>query len=62
MRRCLRCGAEMEEGFAYTGGYGNVLRRKGLSAKAVVPQAAVCPACGEISLYVDSEQLDKLKK
>ena len=62
MRRCVRCGAEMEEGFTYTGGYGNVLRRKGLSTKAVVPLAAVCPACGEISLYVDSEKLDKLKK
>ena len=62
MRKCVRCGAEMEEGFNYTGGGGNVIRRKGLSAKAVYPKAAVCPSCGEISVYVDKEDLEKLMK
>ncbi len=62
MRKCLRCGAEMEEGFKFTGGFGNVIRKKGLSAKAVYPEAAVCPKCGEISIYVGEEKLDKLTK
>ena len=62
MRKCVRCGAEMEEGFTFTGGYGNVIRRKGSGGKAVYPKAAVCPECGEVSIYVDREQLEKLKK
>lgn len=60
MRKCIRCGAEMEENFKFTGGYGNVIRKKGLTGKAVYPKAAVCPQCGEISIYVDEEQLEKL--
>lgn len=62
MRKCIRCGAEMEEDFVFTGGFGNVIRKKGFSAKAVYPKAAVCPECGEISIYVDGEKLEKLKK
>lgn len=62
MRACVRCGAEMQEGFTFTGGGGNVLRQKGLSLKAVYPKAALCPKCGEISLYVDEEDLKKFEK
>ena len=62
MRKCVRCGAEMEEGFTFTGSGGNVIRRKGLGGKAVYPKAAVCPKCGEVSVYADEEQLEKLKK
>ena len=61
MRKCVRCGAEMEEDFSFTGGYGNVIRKKG-TTKAVYPKAAVCPECGEISIYVDEEKLSKLTK
>lgn len=61
MRKCIRCGGEMEEGFKFTGAGGNVIRRKGLSGKAVYPQAAVCLKCGEISIYVEEEELEKLK-
>ncbi len=61
MRKCLRCGAQMEEGFSFTGAGGNVIRRKGLSTKAVYPKAAVCLSCGEISVYVEQEDLEKLK-
>ena len=62
MRKRVRCGAEMEEGFAFTGGGGNVIRRKGLGGKAVYPKAAVCPTCGEVNVYLDEEQLEKMKK
>ena len=48
--------------FPFTGGFGNVIRKKGFSTKAVYPKAAVCPECGEISIYVDNEKLEKLKK
>ncbi len=50
----------MEEDFVLTGGHGNVIRKKGLGGKAVCPKAAVCPKCGEVSVYVDDEQLKKL--
>ena len=39
-----------------------MIRKKGFGGKAVYPKAAVCPVCGEISLYVDEEKLDKLTK
>lgn len=59
MRKCPACGSEMEEGFKFTGGFGNVIRKKG---KAVYPEAALCPNCGEISIYVDGKKLEKLTK
>ena len=62
MRKCVRCGAEMEEGFSFTGPGGNVLRKKGFSLKAVYPKAALCPKCGEVSIYVEDEALEKLTK
>ena len=56
-RKCIRCGAEMEENYKITSGYGIVLRpEKGRNA--VKLKAAVCPQCGEASIYVDDP--DKL--
>ena len=60
MRKCLRCGAEMEEGYALGGGFGNTIRKKGLSTKAAYPKAAVCPECGEVSIYLDGKKLEKV--
>ena len=62
MRKCVRCGAEMAEDYSFTGGFGNVIRPKGMSLKAVYPKAAVCMQCGEISIYVDENDIDKIKK
>ena len=62
MRKCIRCGAEMEEDFSFTGAGGNVLRKKGFNLKAVYPKAALCPKCGEVSIYVEDEALEKLTK
>ena len=62
MRKCIRCGAEMKEGFTFTGSGGNVIRHKGLSLKAVYTSAAVCFECGEISIYVEPDSMEKLKK
>lgn len=59
MRKCIRCGAEMKENYVITSGYGIVIRpEKGRSA--VKPKVAVCPLCGEVSIYV--EELEKLIK
>ena len=60
MRKCIRCGAEMQEDYAFTGGGGNVIRKKGLNLKTVYPKAALCPHCGEISIYVDEKDLEKM--
>ncbi len=62
MRKCIRCGAEMKEDFTFTGGGGNVIRHKGMGFKAVYPKVAVCPECGEVSIYIDDKDLEKLKK
>lgn len=61
MRKCVRCGAAMEEDYKLTGGYGNVIRKKG-NIKACYPKAALCPRCGEISLYVEGDNLEKMTK
>ena len=52
----------MEEDFSFTGAGGNVLRKKGFTLKAVYPKAALCPRCGEVSIYVEDEALEKLTK
>ena len=58
MRKCIRCGAEMKEDFVITSGYGIVIRPAGKSLKSVKPKVAICPECGEASIYV--EELDKI--
>ena len=59
MRKCIRCGAQMEENCKITSGYGIVIRSE-KSHVAVKPKVAVCPLCGEVSIYV--EEPDKLTK
>ena len=51
MRKCLRCGETMSEGY--------MLKTENITAQASVMlgkgkvKAAVCSNCGEISLYFD---------
>ena len=59
MRKCLRCGAEMKENCdlrVQGAGYGVVLstdESKLFGGRIGKPKVAVCPQCGEISLYLD---------
>lgn len=55
MRKCIRCGAEMEENYIITSGYGIVIRPK-KGRTAVKPSVAVCPQCGEASIYVEEPE------
>ncbi len=65
MRKCLRCGAEMLEGCTVKvegAGYGVVLsteESKIFSGRIGRPKVAVCPDCGEVSVYLGD--VDKLK-
>ena len=65
MRNCLRCGAQMQEGCTVKvegAGYGVVLstaENKLFSGRIGKPRVAVCPQCGEVSIYLDD--VDKLK-
>ena len=65
MRNCLRCGAAMKEGCAVKvagAGYGIVLSsdaKKVFGGRMGEPKVAVCPSCGEVSLYL--EQVEKQK-
>lgn len=52
----------MQEDFSLSGGGGNVIRSKGFSFKAVYPKAAVYPRCGEVSIYIAEDKLEKLVK
>lgn len=57
MRTCIRCGAAMTEGCDIKiegAGYGAVAAGgTGVFAKRLgKPQVAICPQCGEISLYL----------
>lgn len=66
MRKCLRCDSEMKEGCAIKvegAGYGIVLSddaTKLFSGRIGKPNVAICPKCGEVSIYL--EDVDKLKE
>ena len=62
MRKCIRCGAEMTEGFVLMQELA-FLQSITLAAadnslnKFGDLRAAVCPKCGEISLYTENDEL-----
>lgn len=65
MRNCLRCGAEMQEGCTVKvegTGYGVVLsteENKLFSGRIGKPRVAICPQCGEVSIYLkDTDRLN----
>lgn len=63
MRKCLRCNVEMLEKIDIKvdmQGYGISVTLPGVFGKTIdKPKVAVCPNCGELSLYI--ENLEKLK-
>ncbi len=64
MRECIRCGAEMKENCAIkVEGAGYVFlssnENKLFGGRIGKPKVAICPKCGEVSIYL--EDLDKLK-
>ena len=65
MRKCIRCGAEMKEGcqiMTEFSIYGIVLSKdedKVLGGRIGKPKVAICPDCGEVSMYVDD--VEKLR-
>ncbi len=69
MRKCNRCDTEMKEGFAIQasgilfGGI-EITRGAGLIAKSIgQPKVAICPECGEVSLYIENmSEISKRKK
>ena len=58
MRICRQCNCEMIEGFNVTveAGYGiKISKGKGIFAEWMEkPIVAICPKCGEVSLYVEN--------
>ena len=57
MRTCFRCGTVMTEGGALVLTDGSYLsislnRKKAMRSNIGAPSAAVCPKCGEVSLYI----------
>lgn len=65
MRKCIRCGSEMKENCAVKiegAGYGIVLsadEHKLFGGRMGKPSVAICPKCGEVSIYL--ENIEKLK-
>ncbi len=59
MRLCIRCGAEMKEGCAIKvegAGYGIIMstaENKVFQGRMGKPKVAICPNCGEVSIYVE---------
>ncbi|MBW8383789.1 MAG: nucleic acid-binding protein [Youngiibacter sp.] len=59
MRICCRCDIEMVEEFDVKvegGAYGiKISNGTGIFAKRIEkPKVAICPSCGEISLYIEN--------
>lgn len=68
MRICPRCKTKMIDKYGLTG-YGNgstglcLVERSSLFTKGVIPiRAAVCPDCGEVSLYIGGSGLQYLQE
>ncbi len=66
MRECIRCGSEMKENCAIKmegTGYGIVMssdKSKLFAGRLGRPKVAICPKCGEISIYIaDVAKLNK---
>ncbi len=65
MRKCIRCGSDMKEdcGIKVGGyGYGIVLtsdENRRFAGRMGPPKVAICPKCGEVSIYL--EDTSKLK-
>ena len=65
MRKCIRCNSDMIENCDIKvegAGYGIILSdsKKIFAERMGKPKVAICPSCGEISIYL--ENTDKLKK
>ncbi len=65
MRICSQCQSEMIEGFdikVESAGYGiKISKGTGILAKRLEkPKVAICPKCGEISIYI--ENLEDISK
>lgn len=64
MRKCLRCGKEMIEGYTIRedseAALIQLVESEALLAKRIEPSVAVCPECGEVSVYI--ENIEKLRK
>ena len=60
MRKCIRCGCEMKENCAVKiegAGYGIVLssdENKLFGGRIGKPKVAICPECGEVSIYLEA--------
>jgi transcription elongation factor Elf1 len=60
MRRCLRCNTEMIENCSIkvqNSAYGIDLatdERRLFNKRIGKPQVAICPACGEVSIYIEN--------
>lgn len=64
MRKCLRCGKDMIEGYSIRedseAAEIQLVESEELLAKRIRPKVAVCPGCGEVSVYI--ENIEKLQK
>ena len=60
MRNCIRCQAEMAENCSIKvegAGYGITLatsEKKLFANRIGAPKVAICPKCGELSIYVEN--------
>lgn len=59
MRKCIRCQTEMIEDCSIRvegAGYGIIFKEsdKLFAGKIGKPKAAVCPKCGEVSIYLEN--------
>ena len=68
MRKCIRCGSIMKENCAVKvegAGYGIILssdESKLFGGRMGKPKVAICPECGEVSIYLDDvERLKNLR-
>lgn len=62
MRKCTRCDTVMNEQFylrIHGKEYGLIISKNNsiFSKKIATPKIAICPNCGEISMYIDNADI-----
>ena len=68
MRKCIRCGSTMVEGCGIKvkgGAYGIVLtdnENKWWGGRIGEPKVAICPNCGEVSIYLENRKVKKIMR
>ena len=62
--KCPVCSTEMKSGYAIYPGFAGIphVVKIDVGPKDTIPQAAICPNCGKLELYLPPEKIPFIKE